>query len=255
MQFYNCLAIDPDSKNRMLLKQAMSAVIQFNSVYSVRNERIGLELLKQNEKYDLIFISDKIEKKRILKFIKEAKETSVGFLAGYILLCSVKGDAKFLADSMLGGIDGVLIEPYSIDSLQELSLLAAEVKLKREDEKRKMIFRFLVADVVRCLDVLVQSQVLGHPLNSMKKTIKGVYDIALAYEDESIFKAFMGALEDCFIGIKKPVIIAQECRYKGPSARIKRIEEKNLVKELETTVSDIEKDLEGKKLELENGKL
>ena len=144
MQFYNCLIIDPDSKSRMLLKQAMSVVVQFNESFSVKNERIALDLLKRDKKSDLIFISDKIDKSRIIKFIKEAKETNMGFLAGYILLCSKKNDAKSFANSLLDGIDGILIEPYSIDSLQELSLLAAEVKSKREDEKRRMVFRFLV---------------------------------------------------------------------------------------------------------------
>ncbi len=254
MQFYNCLIIDPDSKSRMLLKQAMSVVVQFNESFSVKNERIALDLLKRDKKSDLIFISDKIDKSRIIKFIKEAKETNMGFLAGYILLCSKKNDAKSFANSLLDGIDGILIEPYSIDSLQELSLLAAEVKSKREDEKRRMVFRFLVADVIRCLDIFVQSQALGHPLVAMKKTINSVYAIVKDYNDKHVMEIFLQALEDCFIAIKQPVIIAQECRYKGPSARIKRIEEKNLVDELESQVGDIEKDLESRKSELEGRK-
>ena len=53
MQIYNCLAIEPDSKNRMILKQAMSLVAEFNHITLVRNDKAALELLRSGSAYDL----------------------------------------------------------------------------------------------------------------------------------------------------------------------------------------------------------
>ena len=246
MQIYNCLAIEPDSKSRMLLKQAMSLVAEFNHITLVRNDRAALELLRSGSTYDLIFISDRFDKNKISQFVKKAKETDTGFLAGYILLTSTQNDARTVAKSLLDGIDGVLIEPYSIDSLQELSLLAAKVKEKREEEKRKTVLNFLASNIIYCVDIMAQSIMLNHSINSMKKTTRRVYDLILSLENDKILELYLDILCKSFMKVQKPVIVVQECRYKGSSQRVKKIANKDVIDKLENKINKMQKDIESK---------
>lgn len=246
MQIYNCLAIEPDSKNRMILKQAMSLVAEFNHITLVRNDKAALELLRSGSAYDLIFISDRFDKNKISQFIKKAKEFDSGFLAGYILLTSTQNDARTVAKSLLQGIDGVLIEPYSIDSLQELSLLAAKVKEQREEEKRKIVLSFLASNVIYCVDIMAQAIILSHSANSIQRTIKRVNESILSLGSNNILELYLDILSKSFMKVQKPVIVVQECRYKGTSERVKKIAQKDVIDKLENKISKIQKDIESK---------
>ena len=246
MQIYNCLAIEPDSKNRMILKQAMSLVAEFNHITLVRNDKAALELLRSGSAYDLIFISDRFDKNKISQFIKKAKEFDSGFLAGYILLTSTQNDARTVAKSLLQGIDGVLIEPYSIDSLQELSLLAAKVKEQREEEKRKIVLSFLASNVIYCVDIMAQAIILSHSANAIRRTIKRVNESILSLGSNNILELYLDILSKSFMKVQKPVIVVQECRYKGTSERVKKIAQKDVIDKLENKISKIQKDIESK---------
>ena len=246
MQIYNCLAIEPDSKNRMILKQAMSLVAEFNHITLVRNDKAALELLRSGSAYDLIFISDRFDKNKISQFIKKAKEFDSVFLAGYILLTSTQNDARTVAKSLLQGIDGVLIEPYSIDSLQELSLLAAKVKEQREEEKRKIVLSFLASNVIYCVDIMAQAIILSHSANSIRRTIKRVNESILSLGSNNILELYLDILSKSFMKVQKPVIVVQECRYKGTSERVKKIAQKDVIDKLENKISKIQKDIESK---------
>ena len=246
MQIYNCLAIEPDSKNRMILKQAMSLVAEFNHITLVRNDKAALELLRSGSAYDLIFISDRFDKNKISQFIKKAKEFDSGFLAGYILLTSTQNDARTVAKSLLQGIDGVLIEPYSIDSLQELSLLAAKVKEQREEEKRKIVLSFLASNVIYCVDIMAQAIILSHSANSIQRTIKRVNESILSLGSNNILELYLDILSKSFMKVQKPVIVVQECRYKGTSERVKKIAQKDVIDKLENKINKIQKDIESK---------
>lgn len=248
MQIYNCLAIEPDSKSRMLLKQAMSLVPQFNDIILVRNDKPALELLRSGSFFDLIFISDRFDKNKISQFIKKAKETDTGFLAGYVLLSSTQKDARSVAKSLLEGIDGVLIEPYSIDSLQELSLLAAKVREQREEEKRKTILRFLASNVIYCVDIMAQSHLLNHSTFTVKRTIKRVNESILSFNNNKLVELYLDILTKSFMKVQKPIVIVQECRYKGSSERVKNMARKDVIDKLENKLSKLEKEIESKSI-------
>ncbi len=240
MEFFNCLSIDPDTRTRLMLKHAMSLVVQFDSIYSVGNERAALELLSEF-KYDLVFVSDKLGKERISKFIKQAKKTEYGEVAGYILLCSNQEDSKGLTNSLLEGADGMLLEPYSIDSLEELSLLAAKIKAKRVEEKRKAALSYISSDVLRCVDLMSQAVFLNHPTAIIKKTVKNINNFISNYENGAILNLYLESLADAFSKVERPVQIVQACRYRGPSQRIKKQEEKKIIESMESSMGDIEK--------------
>lgn len=246
MEFYNCLAIEPDSKSRLLLKQAMSLVTQFNDVKLVRNDRVALEYLKNGENYDLIFISDSFDKTKISQFIKKAKETDIGSFAGYVLLSSAQNDTRSIAKSLLEGIDGVLILPYSIDSLQELSLLAAKVRQLKEEEKRKNALRFLTSNVIYSVDIMAQACMLKHSFNSVKKVIAKVNESVLSFDSSGILETYLEILATSFMKIQKPVKVVQECRYRGTSERVRNIAMKDAINNLEDKINKLEKDIEEK---------
>lgn len=246
MEFYNCLAIEPNSKSRVLLKQAMSLVTQFNAIKLVRSDRVALEHLKDGENYDLIFISDSFGKAMISQFIKKAKETDVGAFAGYVLLSSGQNDTRTLARSVLEGIDGVLIMPYSINSLQELSLLAAKVRHLKEEEKRKNALRFLTSNVIYSVDIMSQACILKHGFNSIKKVITKINESVLSFESESILRTYLEILSASFMKIEKPVKVVQECRYQGTSERVRNIAMKDAINNLDDKINKLEKDIEEK---------
>lgn len=175
MQTQTALVLDKDSDSRMKLKSATSAVSSFGVVQLCAHSVDALRILGERNEWDIILISAKLETGRITEFITQAKLTPGGRDAAYILVISASDqNSSAIATNILAGADSFLCEPYSVDSLQEISNLAATVKQQRIRERQEGAIRILVNDVIRTLDAISLCLYLGQPPGLQMRDFKDI---------------------------------------------------------------------------------
>jgi response regulator RpfG family c-di-GMP phosphodiesterase len=140
----------------MRLKHAISTTSGFGHCECAVSCREGLARLDNTEdRVDLIFISYHFSSEEIKEFAVASRSLKSAQDAAFVMILPsgfAKNDA--LADTMLAGVDGFLVEPFSCDDLLRMSQLAAKVKRDRSISREQMAIQFIVKDVVRLLDTL-----------------------------------------------------------------------------------------------------
>ncbi len=167
--------LDKDAESRMKLKSATSAVPSFGFVQLCGHSVDALRHLGDRTEWDIVLISAKLETARIAEFIAQSKLTPGGQDAAYILVISASDqNSASIAINVLAGADSFLCEPYSVDSLMEISKLSATVKQQRLRERQEGAVRILVDDVVRALDALSLCIYLGQAPGEKMRDFKDI---------------------------------------------------------------------------------
>lgn len=225
------LIIDSDLNRRMLLRQAATNVASFRTVQQLGSLNEATRKFSDGEAFDVIFISCRFDNEQVRPFIKQAKEMPAGADAAYVLVLETNdpGTAA-LATNVLTGADGFLIEPYSVDQLEEITVLAGKIKKERRASREKIAIGMIVQDIIAQVDKMSYIKACKmDPAGAQRKlqelcgmfktmepeTLSTYYDLAL----EAFESAKVGSVD---VGVKQ---------YKGASSRIKKkVEEKILAK-------------------------
>lgn len=214
----NTLVVDPTVACRIRLKEALTALPRFNSIIPMNSLKEAQDTLRTGtQTYDIIFISQNLDRDETASFIKNAKEYPTSRDAAFVILFKSAQNAD-MASSMLIGFDGMLSEPYSVNSLNDICELALRVKNERSTAREQIALGLMVQDVSKHLDAVAVLKACGYEsLKGMEKfreaclSFKHLSDTAVkSYEDiaERVFGNAMPA--------KPP-----EKKYGGVSKRIK----------------------------------
>ncbi len=228
---YNALVVDPEVEERMRLKQAAVSVYHFNDVYLLPDLRSALERLQSQARYDVVFVSQNFSEVEITDFIKRGKLAAGGNDAAYVLLLHAAEDesAKVAAGVMLGA-DGVLMEPYSVDSLVEITQLAARVKRENTLARERAAITFLVKDIIKQIDRLAAIRACNFDVGRVLKQLREMCSVFRNFDEDSekvYFEIMIDLFENCPVPPPSPFI-----RYKGASQRVKKMMEKKLLESI-----------------------
>lgn len=227
---YDLIIIDPDLGSRGQLKQAAHNDVAFGRVYPSGTLQEALERLNMHERCDIIFISFKFEQDNIIEFIAQAKQTPVGAECAYILVLRPKEQSSaIVAGNVMVGVDGFLFEPYSVDSIREMSVIAAKVKLENERKRERAALQLLLYDIVRQLDYIATAKhfetVFGRTMRELKQacsilTKLGPESLAMYYElcEEAFTNAQVPQLRKATTAskrVKKKVVAQLDDNGKG----------------------------------------
>lgn len=212
------LIVEPNLASKMRLKQALLALPRFSTASPMNSLRDALDALRAETGHcDLIFIAQAIPADEIASFIKTAKEIPSAQDAAFVTL-SKSTQGTDMAAAMLIGFDGMLSEPYSVDSLNDICELALRVKGERGEAREKAALSLMIADVVKQLDAVAVLKACGYEsLRGMEKlrdacaTFKNLSPAASKVYEDLAEKIFGDAAP-----AKPP-----EKRYVGVSKRIK----------------------------------
>lgn len=151
----SALLIDPDIEARMRLKTITGSVIEFGLVEYSQSLSDALQKVGTGSVYDVVFVSNRIPEADFQAFIKKAKETQGGQDTAFVLVLSTnnQGNAT-VAKNVIGGADGFLFEPYSVDNVMDTTFLATRVKKERSFAREKAALGMLVKDIIPQLDQL-----------------------------------------------------------------------------------------------------
>ena len=101
----------------------MRATSFFPTVH-VANSLQEAELRLSEEPIDIVFIAMREDGDVINRFIHRLKQEPAGRDAAYVLLLEGRRSSVEIARTLVDGADAILLEPYSVESLQTISQIA-----------------------------------------------------------------------------------------------------------------------------------
>ena len=234
---YDSYVVDNDMAARMRLKSATTSVPRFGQVRLINSLEEALASLKNAAAgIDVIFISRRFAQDAITAFIAEAKHITAGQDAAYVLVLRTDDQqADSVAKNVLGGTDGFLLEPYSVDQLVEITELAARVRKERSQEREAAALRFLINDVIKQIDRVWFLKSSGFDVGRSLKKLKDMCKVFDSLDNETrelYFEIVVNAFETV------PVPQPPSKQYKGVSERVRLRMEKKILADIEAEESE-----------------
>jgi len=231
---FNAIIVDPNLDSRMRLKQATAAVPQFGEVAQNSTLQEAIQRLDAfQQRCDVIFISYRFEQAEVAKFVAEAKKTKYGQDAAYVLVLKSKDqDNTTVAETMLQGVDGFLFEPYSVDTMLEMTRLATRVRCEREAAREKLAVSLMMGDIIKQLDFVAFLKASGVSVSRSLQKLREMC-VHLQAMPEDTREQRWQIMIDHFIEAKPPPKGLQIKSYTGVSSRVRAKMEEKLIRRAE----------------------
>lgn len=230
---YATIIVDSDLNRRMRLRQATSIVPLFGEVVTVAHLKEVISRLEGDRHWDLVFTSSHFPQSEIDEFVKHAKQTKQGQDAAYVLLLGVdkQGNSSELAKNIMNGLDGFLLEPYSVDSLVDITRLAARVKGERRAAREKAALNLLLGKITNQLDLVAYTRKMGIEHGQSYKTLRELCTDLAGLSPES-HKLYLELAVEAFTKAPLPRRVFKAEAYKGASSRVKQLMEKRMINKM-----------------------
>lgn len=222
MAKFNCVIVDPDMNSRMRLKQATTPIAEFGSVMPLSSFLEASGHLNGEREIHVVFVSARFASNDLQQFITQARQSKQGQDSAYVIVLksSQEGNSEVSGAMMLGG-DGVLCEPYSVDSLLEITLLAARVRKERSDARERIAINMIVKDLISQLDLVACLKANDCELGLSIKKLKDLGEVIKGMTPESRV-IYYEMCEKAFIDAPLPPRALAVKKYGGVSSRVKK---------------------------------
>ena len=239
-KFYSALVADPDARTRMLLKHATSAVANFKTVHLYHGLNQTLSKLEGDEHCDVVFVSYKFDHNEVRQFITTARETLQGRDAAYVMVSKMEEqDSTTIAEQVMVGTDGFLFEPYSVDSLIEITKLASRVRRERSEARQATALEFVITEFMNHINLIAYSKSMGLDVGRAMRKLREMSCFLHTLEDDSK-QIYFNLVTDIFKNAPVPTRIFQRKKYTGASTLVRKKMEKKLVEDLELSLQKID---------------
>ena len=152
---FDVVIVDADLESRSKLKQAAREINCYGAITSVNYLSEAYEYLNNKQDCDLVFISNAFQQDDIVSFLNQARETDKGSACSYILVMKAgKRESTDVAKSMVAGFNSMLLEPYSVDSMVEISKLARKIKVEAYEKRARAASDLVIPTLIKEIDRL-----------------------------------------------------------------------------------------------------
>ncbi|RMG41621.1 MAG: hypothetical protein D6719_08220 [Candidatus Dadabacteria bacterium] len=182
-QKINALIVHENATTRVNLKTATTSVYGFKDVRHVGSPHDALiQLNKDEEPVGAVFVARSFGKDVVSSFIANAKGTTRAQDAAFILILEASDqDSAAVTASLVEGGDGFLFEPFSVDTLKEITELAIKIRNKRLDLRERAAFKLLADDAVKYIDKVIEARLEGrdpgYDMKMLRKTEQAIANI------------------------------------------------------------------------------
>lgn len=233
---YKAIILDPDIDSRMRLKQVTASVAVFDSVHQYNALNFAISHLELAERCDVVFISHRFPAEEAGGFVKQAREIISARDAAYVrLLPESDLNNANVALGMRDGFDGFLCEPYSVNSLVEITELAARVKRERANAREVLAMTLLVREIAGQIDIIARMKAGGAKAGLSTHTLRETCSVLKSLEGDSR-SAYFEAMLRVFEEIPAPSP-AKRKLYSGASRALQARQEKRMLEELRSGIS------------------
>ncbi len=180
---------NPDSRSR--LHQAVHASGVFARVSPIANFEEALIKFRANEPCDTVLISSSFDRIETHAFIESLREASRKLDCAIILMLKPEDQNGIaVANHMLLGADGFLVEPYSVDSIRQAAELTQQIKSENQKARFKSATKLLISTMMDELERRAYAITKGQNPPQISKHIR---------QAAEVFRSLHGAqVEDYF---------------------------------------------------------
>ena len=230
----NALLINPDLEARMRLKQATTVVPSFGSVWQISTLNEANSRLNGSDRCDVAFIAyNRFAKDEVVSFIANSKKTKQGQDTTYILILgTAEQGSSIVAQNVMIGADGFLLEPYSVEALQDLVQLSVRVKKERSVARESAALRFLISDIMNQLDLVAYTMASGVKVSRSMKRLSELCTVLGTLQAQSL-ELYNKLVVEMFENAPLPKKAPPAKQYTGASTRVKKKLEEKMLNELE----------------------
>ena len=235
---YRAIGVDTDMEARIRLKTAAQSMHQFQSIVLCPSTTEAMHEIKGGEKiYDVVFLSERLKDEELKLFIKDTRQLSPTQDAAYVLLlAATENESAKTAQSVLTGFDGCLMEPYSVDSLLQITELAARIKKERSDTRELGAIQLLLQDVMTHIDRIAYIRSCKMDVGGTVKRLKESCAVFSTFNEHCVDTYYESA---CDLFEEAPCnSFGEKTAYKGVSKRIKQRMVKRLLAQEEAAANN-----------------
>lgn len=174
MNFFELLGIviETDSEKRSRCAEAARANNAFKKISAIAHPREFESRIGEGQVFDVVFIGCSVRPGIVNEVIRVAKNHSED-CACILVSSGHEQDLVLLAPTILGGIDGFLYEPFSVDGLAQVAEVAQELKRVNQERRIKGSIRLLMPDIFNNIDDVAAGRAAGRPTpNSLGTLLK-----------------------------------------------------------------------------------
>ncbi len=220
---FDALIVDSDLNSRMRLRQATSALPQFNHVTMANSLASAMSALEGDGNCDVILLKPSFDDKDVQQFVHACKATRQG--QGCALILLVRGNQSntgALARSYAAGIDGFLSEPYSVEAIQEIFEIAGRIKQKKMESRCHAALDVMLREITTTLDLAAQEQRSGKwtgMKSQFAELCRNLQELAAINIED-----YQELLMEVFEKVPSPVTLPIDhgSHYEGASERVRK---------------------------------
>jgi len=166
---FNLLIIMSDIDRRTNLKRAAyfnqsDADPIFNKIFTCTTLQEGLAGIDSHVmRFDVVIFSDDFHQEQIKQFIRRAKSL-VKEKMGYISVVKPRNrELTKITETLVAGVDGFLCEPYSVDTLKEITKLAEKIRRFNQEQRVLGAAQAMILVMLDEIDKLAERSKIAPP--------------------------------------------------------------------------------------------
>lgn len=180
------IIVDPDFDRRMNLKSATRSVTDYGKVSFASSFSTALKMLREEIPMVIVMISSGLPEAEIVKFVQEGKATRNGVDSAYVLIMRPEDQTSAeISSAVMNGIDGFLLEPFSVEALVNTSHLARTVYQQRKHARIEAAIEILVRDALENLDIVAKELQSGKGPGPAIRSLRDLGSSIHALEEDS----------------------------------------------------------------------
>lgn len=177
---FNALVADPSAQNRLMIKSAARSLPEFSDVTLLGSlEEVRARLNTEPSKWDLVFVSYRINSDTALSFLKDflGQNSQAETAIIQVLQSSEATDAR-IAAFIAKGFNGILCEPFSGDGLRSCAKQSVALRLGNSKKRVRVALRLLVPLLAREHTQIVKSAKLNREKKELSDTCVMIKEMA-----------------------------------------------------------------------------
>lgn len=221
---YGAMVINPDHSVRNRLKSLAAMTGAFGSFGMASTLQEGLERLQGENKIEVLYLASRFDPEVSRRFVEQAKLTKQGRKSAFVTFFGMgSGTRTEVAAYVAGGIDGILVEPFSAEGLLEVTQNAVKASRRKYLERQLVALRTLTEEAVRAVDSAAE------PLYESPNPVANLRDLRrvgteIAKIDEDLYSLYVECLTETFAALSPARYPTRKRRtegYEGPSRRVR----------------------------------
>ena len=215
---FRALIIDSNPQTRSYLWEAVLAEPQFCNVFASKSLDEGRVMFETGLHCDVVLISSAQDPVLTKDFLTAIKATEGGKEIAYVSVVRASHqETEMLAASLVEGTDGLLLSPYSVNSVRQVAEVASRVKLGHEAKRREAGARMMLLQSIKLVDDYGKAVLLkkdsASPLAKFSKMLNKL---------NSVWSGESSGLTNIAVEVFLNAPAAQLSHYQGASTRIKK---------------------------------